>query len=487
LNEPPRTDLGKAFREDLTAHSAELLTRLATLLRNAFVHGSNNDTWVPLTEAVRRVLLRLVHAERSVTVGVHRGQLQVNEHRVKPSFNEHSAYRFLAEELARRHIGAIVFSRVPEASELVSLSYTLAEVEDADAAGFETLQQKLAQRQVASITLAGTQQESRVLIAGRRDRRTRALMLFLKGLSSVREILDGLRAGRSVGFRRAKRFVQDAADLLVSDRGLALSLPSLKNVGGYLENHAVNVCLYSILLGEKLGFDRRRIGDLGLAALMRDLGKATLPQDLLDKPGDLSPEEWKQFRRFPHTAVPGLLRFRGFHEGTLRQVLVAFEHQFQGAADRTLTNREFNLFTRIAIIAGDFDAMTTPRPYRPTALTPHDAIKMLVRDRHRTGADPFLLKAFVHAMGVFPVGSLVLLDTRELAIVCEPPFDDASLLRPRVRLFTDADGDTLAGAPLTELTATDERGRHRRTIVGAIDAAAHGFNVPRVLLLGAHG
>lgn len=479
------SELGRAFREDLSAHSAEVVTRLASVFRNAYVHSANNESWRPLLEAARRVLGRLVQVEQSVHLEFAHGQVVVNQQRVRPSFNEHGAYRYLVEETSKRFIGSIHFARTPDASELLALAYTLSEFEEADAAGLRAITARLLQRGVSAITLGELQLDLRFSSPGMRDRRGRALLLFLKGVGAMREVMDGLRAGRSVGFKRAKRFVQEAVEFLGENRGLALALTTLKNCGGYLENHAVNVCFYSLLLGEQLGFDKRRLGDLGLAALVRDLGKATLSAELLDKPTDLSPEEWTRFKRFPHVAVPGLLRFRGFHEGTLRQVLVSFEHQFQSAQDRTLTTREFNLFTRIAHISGEFDAMTSSRPYRPAALTPHDALRMVIRDRHRTGTDPMLLKAFVHAMGLFPVGSLVLLDTRELGIVADVPFDDASLARPRVRLIAAPDGGALPTAPLVELTAVDEHGRFRRSIVAAVDPLQHGINVPRLLLLGA--
>ena len=477
------TDLGLAFREDLTRHAQELVVRLSTLLRTAYVHGPNNEAWQPVAQGLQQRIARLHAAEGQVAVALRHGRLMVNEQGVRPSFSEHGAHQSLTEALHARSLGRVLFLGEPPTVELIAFAYALAEVEEASPADVPALMARLQSRGVRRIALAPLNIDDAGPLAGLPDRHARGLLLFHKGVHAARAVMEGLRDGRSVGFRHLKRFAQEAVDLLSLQRGLGLALPTLRNASGYLETHAVNVSLYAIVIGERIGLDRQRLAELAMAAMVRDIGKATLPTELLEKPGDLSADEWAHFKRFPHVAVPRLLRFRGFGETTLRQVLVAFEHQFRSAADRTLTTREFGLFTRIVQIAGDYDAMTTPRPYRPIALTPHDALRMLVRDRFRTQADPALLKAFVHAMGLYPVGSVVVLDTRELALVVEPPFSDTALARPRVRLLASPDGAPLLDSPTIDLRAVDDFGRFPRSIAAALDPTPFGINVPRLLLL----
>lgn len=480
MSEP---DLGRAFREDVTRNAQELVVRLSTLLRTAYVHGPNNDAWHPIAQALQQRVARLHAAEGQVVVGLRHGRLAVNEHAVRPSFSEHGAHQSLAEALHARGIGRVSFLAEPAAQELIGLAYTLAEVEEATADDVPALNARLHARGLRRVTLSPLQADDAGPLGGLADRHARGLHLYYKGQHAARGVMEGLRDGRSVGFRHIKRFAQEAVELLTLHRGLGLALPFLRSAGPYLESHAVNVALYAIVVGERIGLDRQRLAELAMAAMVRDVGKSTLPPELLDKPGDLTASEWAHFKQFPHVAVPRLLRFRGFGESTLRQTLVAFEHQFRGANDRTLMTREFSLFTRITQIAGDYDAMTSPRPYRPSALTPSDALRMLIRDRHRTAADPVLLKAFVHAMGIYPVGSVVVLDTRELALVVEPPFSDDALTRPRVRLLAAPDGSPYPHSAALDLRAVDDLGRHPRSIAVALDPAPFGLNVPRLLLL----
>jgi hypothetical protein len=153
-------DLSQAFREDLSRTSAEAATRLSTLLRNAYVHGPNNGSWRALTDATRRAFTRLVEAERAVTIELHVGQLLVNEHRVRPTHSEHSAYAFLVEALGSRGVGALRFDAVPGHEELVTFAYALAQTQGEGEAALPALQTALRARGVTSLTLSAPAREA---------------------------------------------------------------------------------------------------------------------------------------------------------------------------------------------------------------------------------------------------------------------------------------------------------------------------------------
>lgn len=116
-------------------------------------------------------------------------------------------------------------------------------------------------------------------------------------------------------------------------------------------------------------------------------------------------------------------------------------------------------------------------------MTPDAALRQLIINRHATKADPVLIKAFIHAIGLYPVGSVVVLNTNEVAIVAAPPFDVASLARPRVRLIADAAGNEVPGSPLVDLTVFDDANqRYLRSIAKTVDRWKFGVNVARHLL-----
>lgn len=472
--------LVRALREDLTQHATELVTRLSALLRTAHVHDVNNEAWGVHLPVLREALQQLLRSESSASVEVAHGQVRVNGLALKPSLADVNVFRYLADQLAARRVRQLRFLRALDDDALQRLALVLADHPDDGTRPFAALAQALAEREVEGVALeeAGAEEVTQ----RPRTPQEQAAVLFLRGLEVVREAMEGLRAGRSVGFRRARRFVQDAVDLLARDKGLVLSLTTLKNCGEYLHNHSVNVCLLTLAVGQWLGMPKRELAELGVAALLRDVGKATVSTALRNKRGALTPEEQKEFERFPYAAVMGLLRFRGFSEATLRHILVAFEHPVKGTGGKTLTGREPSFFTKLIQLADAYDAMTTPRPYRKRPLLPYEALGTLVRERAQTGADPLLLRAFIQAVGLYPVGTVVLLDSGELGIVCEPPADARTLARPRVRLVSDGEGRPLERTRLTGTAAPDDPDSPLPRVVRLVDPWQHGLSVPHYLL-----
>ncbi len=475
--------LGKAFREQLSRAATDLVNRLATILRNAEVYDPNNASWKPLIKGLAEALGPLLRGEKLALIEVRDGQFLINKNLIRAGFSDFGTFKFLVEAMSYVGVGGIEFRGIPDEIEIKKFAYAFAKLAQADLPpSFDDVQKALAASSVRRI-LVTPGQGGGVEAAIHRDPRVYGVYTFLKGVASVHEIMEGLRRNQSVGFKRAKRFVQSAVDLLSVDRGLLLSLTTIKNYDDYLYNHSVNVCLLSMVVGAKLGFDKVRLGELGLAALLRDVGKAQVPKELLEKQGKLTAEEWAKMRSFPYAAVTGLLRFRGFNEAALRQVIVAFEHKFKAPGGDASSDREQNLYSKIAQLADAYDAMTTPRPYRPKPLTPDVALRNLIIDRHVSKAEPGLIKAFIHAIGLYPVGSVVLLDTNEIAVVAAPPFDMNSLVRPRVRLVSDPHGNEIPSPPLVDLMAFDEaRGAYVRSISKTLDRWKYGINVARHLL-----
>ena len=476
--------LGKAFREELTRNAVDVINRMATLLKTATTHDPNNQTWNAQITALGQSIAPILRSEKMCILEVRQGQFTLNRNLIKANATDFGVIRFVAGEFGKAMIGGIEFKGVPEEIEVKKFAYTVMRYIGMGNTDFHALEQALLKEGVKRMVLIA---EDLALPEAlfHRDPRVYGVYTFLKGVASVHEIFDGLRTGKSVGFKRAKRFVQAAVDLLTVDKGLLLALTTIKNYDDYLYNHAVNVCLLSLCVGHRLGFSKQKLGDLGLASLLRDVGKATIPKEILDKRGQLTPEEMSQMKAFPFAAVTGLLRFRGFNEGALRQVIVAFEHKFKNDKDATLSPRDFNLYSRISQLADAFDAMTTPRPYRPKPMTPDEALRQLIIDRHVTRADPGLIKAFIHSVGLYPVGTVVLLDTNEVAVVAAPPADMVTMARPRVRLVSDAKGNEIGNAPFVELTEYDEFGeppRYVRSIAKTVDRWKYGINVSRHLL-----
>lgn len=463
------------------ASARQLVTILATMMRNAHVHPPTSDAWRGMVKQFSSAVYANASGDGApVTLTIQHGEVLVNQDVVRPAFGEYNAFNYLMQDLTRLQIGGLRFRPPVNELQIKKLIFSIAELSGGESVTLDRVMEKLEAQGVKDIDVFSHAGASDTFVAG--DHRLRAAQVFLAGIDAIADVMRSMRENQAVGLLGAKRFVEAAIDLLAVDRSMALSLTTIKNYRGYLHNHCVNVSLISVLVGAKMGFERKRLADLGLAALLREVGKATLPDALLEKKGRYTKADWDQLKMFPYAAVTGLLRDRGFNERTVRQVLVAFEHQFHTTEDRTLTGREFTLFSRIAQLSAAYDAMCTVRPYRDRPFTPDQALRELIRDRVKHQIDPILLKAFVHAMGMYPVGTLVLLDTGEIGVVCDPPFDDESMARPRIRLIADPKNQGYLAPTRVELNAVDEAGTYTRSIVRTVDAWRYGVNVSKHLL-----
>lgn len=234
---------------------------------------------------------------------------------------------------------------------------------------------------------------------------------------------------------------QSLADEIRRDPGAVLALTTIKDFDRYLITHSINVAVLSALLGQYLGLDRVRLGELSLAGFLHDAGKLGVDQDILQKPGSLTEEERREVRRHPILAACSLLSGKRLTLSAMRAVVVAFEHHlnFDLSGYPPVRFRDHvSLFGRIVAIADQFDALTTARVYRPVNLTPPEALRYLV-ERAGTALDPTLVRLFVRVVGIYPPGTAVLLSNGERGVVFKPPSSGAPLDRPFVRVLVGAE------------------------------------------------
>jgi HD-GYP domain-containing protein (c-di-GMP phosphodiesterase class II) len=230
-------------------------------------------------------------------------------------------------------------------------------------------------------------------------------------------------------------------DQIMRDPVSLLTLTTIKDFDRYLVLHSTNVAVLSTLLGQRLGLDKPRLGELCLAGFLHDAGKLGVDPDVLNKPGALDKSEWDEMRRHPILAAYTLLGSRRLNPSNMRAVQVAFEHHLNydlSGYPAVELKDKVTLYGSIVAIADLFDALTTARVYRKVNPTPAEAIANLMR-RRGTHFDPTLVKLFVEVMGVYPVGTVVALTGREAGVVCRPPAIGSPVDRPRVRLAVGAE------------------------------------------------
>src|SRR5688572_32400946 len=120
--------------------------------------------------------------------------------------------------------------------------------------------------------------------------------------------------GKSTNVKKIKRVVQSIVDQILNDESSLIGLTTIRDYDEYTFTHSVNVCIFSVALGKRLGLTKMQLYDLGLAALFHDIGKSRVPLEVLNKTGGLSDEEWRMIAAHPWLGVLSLFHVRGQQE-----------------------------------------------------------------------------------------------------------------------------------------------------------------------------
>jgi len=273
--------------------------------------------------------------------------------------------------------------------------------------------------------------------------------------------------------------VQGIVDQILSDETSLVGLTTIRDYDEYTFTHSVNVCIFSVALGKRLGLTKIQLYDLGMAALFHDIGKSRVPQSILNKSGGLSDDEWRLIASHPWLGVLALFQVRGAQELPYRAMIVAHEHHMKrdmSGYPKPIRARELSMFSKIVAIADGFDAATSRRAYQTVPWTPAD-VMMEMRDNPRRGMDPVIVKAFINLTGVYPVGTLVILDTFELAIVHAVNPLQEMLSRPIVRIISDPQGNVLFPGTTADLADRNAEGGFHRTIIKTENPERYGIRV----------
>jgi HD-GYP domain-containing protein (c-di-GMP phosphodiesterase class II) len=312
------------------------------------------------------------------------------------------------------------------------------------------------------------------------EARQASKQVYAQGVAVTKDVIAGVRLGRATGLKRVKRAVQMVVDQILNNEISMVGLTTIRDYDEYTFTHSVNVCIFSVALGKKLGLSKMQLCDLGMAALLHDVGKARIPPDVLNKAGKLDEREWRIIQAHPWYGALTLFSMRGYEEIPYRSILVAHEHHLKTdltGYPKVVRPRTLGIFSRIVSVADGFDAATTRRVYQSVPIEPDQVLREMWENPNR-GYDRVLVKALINLIGVYPVGTCVILDTFEVAVVAAPNPDGEQLKRPLVRIAVDADGGPVP-PPGTQvsLSEKDDSGTYRRSIVKVTNAARYGITV----------
>ena len=249
------------------------------------------------------------------------------------------------------------------------------------------------------------------------------------------EILDTLRSGRSVSREQIAAAVQPVVASLVRNPDAFFWLETLRKRDDYAYGHAINCCALAAAFGRYLGFPEMVLNDLATGGMLLDIGMTRLPTELLRRSGPLDSEETRAVHRHVEEGLK-LYDDAGLGNEDVRTMLRTHHERYDASGyPAGVPIRQIPLLGRIAGIVDSFDAMTSARPFRP-ALSRSAALQVLYRERGHL-YQPELVEQFVQCLGVYPVGTLVELNTGEVGIVMAQ--NPTRRLRPKLMLLTRPD------------------------------------------------
>ncbi len=432
----------------------EIVRRLAAALRGADLYAPTHPLVLRSVDALATGTLQALQASSSVVVGFIGDEVVVNSVRLPRGS---AALVGFARDLREREIEKITFSRGVTRDDIRGLTSALADRQSPVA-----LADRLTARGVRNIALG------KVVIDEPPDDQAgiaAARRVYGAAVETAESLWNAAKAGDRPDPGAARKIIDSLARLVSRDRTSLVALTAVKKYDNYTFTHMVNVAALSMAMARSLDIEGPLLREFGFAALMHDIGKVNTPLEVLNKPDKLSKEEFDIMKRH---VVDGAHILRRTPEMPALAPVVAFEHHLKqdlSGYPEGIGSRKLNLCTMIVSIADVFDALRSNRIYRQGLATTR--IKAIMSEQDNPAFNPVLLKRFVNLMGLFPVGSLVRLNTDELAIVtAEQPNDP---FRPQVKVLTGPAGESLENPQLVNTWERDSRGEHPRAVVEAVD------------------
>ena len=295
-----------------------------------------------------------------------------------------------------------------------------------------------------------------------------AASICVESKQAVASMFREARMGKAVNSENARSLVEEISDSVTRNPGALISLARLKTADDYTYMHSVAVCALMVALARQLDLPEDQVHEAGMAGLLHDIGKMAMPLDVLNKPGKLSDDEYAIMRSHPERGHAMLLAAQTAVSDAVLDVCLHHHEKVDGTGyPHRLAGEEISLLARMGAICDVYDAITSNRPYK----TAWDASGSLARMAQWQGHfDTQLLHAFVRTVGIYPLGSLVRLQSGRLGVVIE--HHPQQLTAPRLKLFYSV--RTRAAIPAQELDLSNPQCGDR--IVGREDPAAWGFN-----------
>jgi len=468
-----------------TKLGTEFITKFHRLLKGTTIYDRKNVIIGRLTQECLGVINGIIQSEGNLFLKIVRDNFFFNNIRIIVRADNYPIFKAFWQEMRKRWIGDIEFSEEVNGEHLKDLVYLLSGVEENNESNYLYVKKQLEYRGIESIQVGKLEffKDEDIYIDSE-DQKKYSKEVYFKSIGLVKEVVESINNQKALNIRKAKRLMQNVVNAIMQDDSTLLGLANIKNYDDYTFNHSVNVAIYAIALGQRIGVPKKRLSHLGMAGLFHDMGKTRIPKEILNKTGKLTPEEWAMMRSHPVIGTELIMRMKEWGELSTRMIQGAFEHHLRydlTGYPRLTRKIKITLFGRIIAIADFYDALVRPRVYNRF---PYVSEKILGIMLERSGKDfdPAVVKVFINMIGIYPLGTLVLLNTNEMGLVTQIQEDTELIDRPKVCLLYYGDGEYRKGK-VVDLRETDQvTGDFKRSIVKTLDPNEYNMNVAEFLI-----
>ncbi|MCG7991045.1 MAG: HD-GYP domain-containing protein [Candidatus Thiodiazotropha lotti] len=288
----------------------------------------------------------------------------------------------------------------------------------------------------------------------------------------ITDIMADARLGKQIETERVTPVVEDMLASIFRNQDAFLGLTRIRQMDQYTFEHSVSVSALMIAFAKKLQLDQSTIWELGVGGILHDVGKLQVPEKILNKPGRLTDQEFDVMRGHVGFGYKLIDEAESIPKRA-QQVILQHHERLNGTGyPGRLSGEEISLYGKMAAIVDVYDAITSDRVYHKGKL-PSLVLRQLVEWSDEGDFDAELVQRFIQCVGIYPVGSLVVLESQRLAVVVASP--QKALLNPVLKVIYDLRKQRLIPPEVLDLTDPVAGGRDR--IVKPVTPDEYSINI----------